>query len=288
MRNALTVDVEEWFQVSNFESAIPRSEWERMPSRVVESTRRLLDLFERHGARATCFVLGWVAERQPALVHEIMERGHQVASHGHAHELVWRIGADRFRADLRRASRALETATGSAPRGYRAPSFSIDRRSPWALEVLASEGFAYDSSIYPVRHPRYGMPAFPRVPRRVRAGAGAEILEFPLTTLRVGPSNLGASGGAWLRLLPPWIPRLAFERMNAAGHPAVLYVHPWEVDPDQPRVRISGWRRAAHYTNLDRTEERLASLLSRFSFGPMEEVLRAAPGVREPAVELPV
>lgn len=285
MRNALTVDVEEWFQVSNFEAAIPRSDWERLPSRVEDSTRRLLDLFERHEARATCFVLGWVAERHPALVREIRERGHDVASHGYGHELLWRLGADRFRDDVRRASRVIEAATGVRPRGYRAPSFSIDERSRWALATLAREGFAYDSSIFPVRHPRYGMPEFPRVPRRVTTGWG-EIVEFPMTTLRVGSANVGASGGAWLRLLPPAVLRIAFERMNAAGQPAVLYVHPWEIDPDQPRVRIGGWKRAAHYTNLGRMEKRLAALLARFSFGPMEAALRDAPGLREEAVEV--
>ena len=285
VKNALTVDVEEWFQVSNFEVAVARETWDALPSRVVASTRRLLDLFERHDARATCFVLGWVAERHPELVAEIRARGHDVASHGYGHELVYRIGRERFDADLARAETALTAAAGERPRGYRAPSFSVDRRSAWALEVLGERGYTYDSSIFPVRHPRYGVPGFPAFPRRLRAGDRRVIAEFPMTTLRAGPVTLGASGGGWLRLLPPQVMHLAFARTNAAGQPAVLYVHPWEVDPGQPRVRIGGWKRVAHYTNLDRTEARLEALLTRFRFAPMEEVLRDAPGMREEPLE---
>ncbi len=279
MRNALTVDVEEWFQVSNFEEAVPRDTWEGLPSRVEDATRRLLDLFERRDARATCFVLGWVAERHPRLVAEIRERGHDVASHGYGHELVYRIGERAFDADLARAEAAIEAAAGARPRGYRAPSFSVDRRSAWALDVLASRGYAYDSSIFPVRHPRYGVPGFPPFPCRVRADRGGTLAEFPMTTLRMGPLALGASGGGWMRLLPPQVLHVAFARANAAGQPAVLYVHPWEIDPEQPRVRIGGWKRAAHYTNLDRTLGRLDALLARFRFAPMDDVLHSAPGV---------
>ena len=286
MTNALTVDVEEWFQVSNFEGVVSREEWDSLPSRVVDSTRRLLDLFDRFDAKATFFVLGWVAERRAELVREIRERGHDLASHGYGHELVYQIGRERFREDLRKSVRAIQEAAGVRPSGYRAPSFSIDRRAAWAFDVLSEEAFTYDSSIFPVKHPRYGVPGFPRAPRRVRAPGGGVLREFPMTTLRVASLNLGASGGAWLRLLPPLVPRIAFARMNAAGEPAVLYVHPWELDPEQPRLRVSAAKRIAHYTNLASTERRLAGLLERFPFGTMEEALRGAPGLAEEPVEV--
>jgi polysaccharide deacetylase family protein (PEP-CTERM system associated) len=286
MTNALTVDVEEWFQVSNFDGVVTRGEWDAMPSRVEASTRRLMDLFERFDVCATFFVLGWVAERRADLVREIRTRGHDVASHGYNHELVYRLGRARFEEDLRKSVRAIEDVTGVRPSGYRAPSFSIDRRVPWAFDVLAAEGFTYDSSIFPVKHPRYGVPDFPRAPRRIRTLSGATLREFPMTTLRLPGFNVGASGGAWLRVLPPLAVRTAFARMNAAGQPAVLYVHPWEVDPDQPRLRVGLLKRLAHYTNLARTEARLASLLERFPFGTMEQALRHAPDLAQEPIEV--
>lgn len=279
MKNALTVDVEEWFQVSNFDRVVPRSDWDSMASRVEDSTRRLLDLFDETGARATCFVLGWVAERHPELVREIARRGHEIASHGYGHELVYAIGRERFAEDLRRSVQVLTDAVGEAPRGYRAPSFSIDHRSLWALDVLAEQEFHYDSSLYPVRHPRYGVPSFPRFPLRVRTQEGAEIREFPLTTLRLGGRNLGAAGGGYLRLLPLAVLETAFRRANRQGQPAVLYIHPWEVDPGQPRIPVQGLGRFTHYTNLSRTEDRLRRVLRQFEFAPMREVLQQAPGM---------
>jgi polysaccharide deacetylase family protein (PEP-CTERM system associated) len=276
VRNALTVDVEDWFQVSNLDSVVRRAEWERYPSRVTGNTRRLLDLFEAHRVKATFFVLGWVAERRPDLVGEIAGAGHEVACHGYGHDLVYSLGRRGFEQDLDRSVAAIEAAAGVRPRGYRAPSFSIDHRSLWAFEVLVDRGFTYDSSVYPVRHPRYGIPSFPRVPRRVRTAAGEEIREFPMTTLRILGGNIGASGGGYLRLLPLAVVETAFARMNGAGHPAVLYVHPWEVDPEQPRLKPKGLGRITHYANLARTEGRLGRLLRRFDFGTMEESLAAA------------
>jgi polysaccharide deacetylase family protein (PEP-CTERM system associated) len=286
VRNALTVDVEDWFQVSNFDHVVRRDEWDRYPSRVVANTRRLLDIFDETGARATCFVLGWVAERFPELIAEIRERGHDIASHGFLHELVHTIGPDRFARDVERSVEAIERACGVRPIGYRAPSFSIGRRSLWALEILAAHGFEYDSSVYPVRHPRYGIPAFSRTPCRVRTPSGAEIREFPLTTLRVLGRNLGASGGAYLRILPPAVLRRAFRAMNARGEPAVLYIHPWEVDPDQPRIKTGNWGGLTHYANLRGTAGRLRGLLSSFRFAPMAEALRGAPGLAGSPVEV--
>ena len=284
--NALTVDVEDWFQVSNFDHIVRRDEWDRYPSRVVANTRRLLDLFDETGAKATCFVLGWVAERFPDLIGEIRERGHDIASHGYHHELVHSIGRDRFADDLQRSVRVIERASGARPRGYRAPSFSIDHRSLWAFDVLAEQGFDYDSSVYPVHHPRYGIPTFSRTPCRVRTPAGSELREFPLTTLRVLGRNVGASGGAYLRILPLGMLRSAFRTMNDAGRPAVLYIHPWEVDPDQPRLKTGRWGGITHYANLRGTAGRLRELLGEFRFAPMEEALRAAPDLNAPPVEV--
>jgi polysaccharide deacetylase family protein (PEP-CTERM system associated) len=284
--NALTVDVEDWFQVSNFDSIVDRADWDRYPSRVEANTRRLLDLFDAHDARGTFFVLGWVAERFPGLVRDIAARGHRVASHGHSHRLVYDLGPERFAEDLDRSIDAIGAATGERPTGYRAPSFSVDHRSMWAFDVLAAKGFAFDSSVFPVRHPRYGIPGFSRVPRRVRTAAGAELDEFPMTTLRVLGRNIGAAGGGWLRLLPLAVLETAFRRMNAAGQPAVLYLHPWEIDPDQPRLAVRGLGRLTHYTNLARTEARLERVLRRFRFVPMDEALAGAPGLAQPPVEV--
>lgn len=270
---ALTVDLEEYFQVSNFDRVIAREDWDALPSRVGDSTRRLLDAFDAADSRATFFSLGWVAERHPALLREIAERGHELACHGYSHELVYDLDPERFRADLRRARAAIEDATGKAIEGYRAPSYSITRDSLWALDVLAEEGFRWDSSVFPIRHHRYGIPGFPRHPLRLSLRGGASLLEFPLTTVQLGPLTLPVAGGAYLRFLPFGLFRRAFERVVAQGRPALLYLHPWEVDPDQPRQDV-GWRiRVNHYYNLARTEDRLRRLLARFRFAPLGRVL---------------
>jgi polysaccharide deacetylase family protein (PEP-CTERM system associated) len=279
LKNALSVDVEDWFQVSNFDTVVPRDSWDSLPSRVERNTRRLLDLFDAANARGTFFVLGWIAERYPDLVGEIGRRGHELASHGFGHELVYRLTPQAFASDLAHARSAIVEASGWIPRGYRAPSFSIDRRSFWAFDVLAREGYAYDSSIFPVRHPRYGVPEFSRTPVRVRTRSGQVVAEFPLTTWRVAGRNVGAAGGGYLRLLPLCVLERAFGSMNESGEPACLYVHPWEIDPEQPRIAVKGLGRFTHYTNLDKTEGRLKRLLSKFAFAPMEECLRDSPGI---------
>lgn len=274
-RHALTVDLEEYFHVSNFADRIEPERWPSLPSRVEDATRRLLDRFDEHACRATFFALGWVAERQPKLVAEIVARGHELACHGYRHELVHALGPQRFREDLRRARRAIEDAAGAAVAGYRAPSYSVTARSLWALAILAEEGFRYDSSIFPVRHPSYGIPGFTGELVRLDLGGGLSIVEFPLTTTRVGPWNLPVAGGAYLRLLPAPLFRWGFRRAVRSGRPAVLYLHPWEIDPDQPRLR-AGWQvRVRHYRNLDRTEERLGRLLAQTPFDTMGGVIEA-------------
>jgi polysaccharide deacetylase family protein (PEP-CTERM system associated) len=275
--NALTVDLEEWFQVSAFERLIDRREWAAWESRVERSTDRLLGLLDRRGVRATFFVLGWIAEHRPALVQRVAGAGHEVASHGYDHRLLGDLGGpEAFREDLRRTARVLEAAAGVPPEGYRAPSFSLSRETPWAHRVLAEEGYRYSSSVFPVRHDRYGIPDFPRHPVSVATAPGRRIWEFPMTTWRVLGWSVPAAGGGWLRALPPFVMHRGIAAANAAGWPAVVYLHPWEVDPDQPEVpgasRMARWR---HRVNLGRTVQRLERLLDRFAFAPMGEVLRA-------------
>jgi len=271
--NALSVDLEEYFQVSNFDRVIDRSAWGALPSRVEAATERLLDLFDATRSTATFFVLGWVAERHPGLVRGIRDRGHEIACHGYGHELVYEIGVDRFRTDLARARTAIEDATGSRVMGYRAPSYSVTDRSLWALDVLAEEGFTFDSSIFPIRHHRYGIPDFARRPVRLRLPAGRSIVEFPLTTVRVGPLTLPLAGGAYLRFFPATLFRWGLRRNERARTPNVLYLHPWEIDAGQPVQDVSLRVRVNHYYNLSRMESKLRALLERFRFRTLGAVV---------------
>ncbi len=286
--NALSVDLEEYFQVSNFDHVIARDRWGELPSRVAEATERLLAAFEETGNRATFFVLGWIAERHQTLLRRIAACGHEIACHGYGHDLVYDLGPERFREDLRRAKAATEDALGVALRGYRAPSYSITDRSLWALRILAEEGFEFDSSIFPIRHHRYGIPGFARTPVRLDLGDGLALREFPLTTLRLGPLTLPLAGGAYLRFLPAALFHWGLGRLEAAEQPTVLYTHPWEVDPAQPRQAV-GWKvRLNHYYNLGRTEDRLRGLLARFRFAPLRDVLdRLDQRGRLPDLQLP-
>ena len=254
-----------------FACTIPRAAWDSLPRRVEANTERLLALFERAGVQATFFTLGWVAERHPALIRRIVAAGHELASHGHGHELVDRLGEAAFRADVRRARAVLENAGGVAVGGYRAPTFSIGARTPWAFDVLAGEGYRYSSSLYPVRHDLYGSPDAPRLPHRVAGGA---LWEFPMTTLALFGRNLPVAGGGWFRLLPYPLFRAALRRCHAAEQrPSVFYTHPWEIDPGQPRVAGAPARaRFRHYTGLAATERRLGRLLRDFAWDRMDRV----------------
>ena len=271
--NALTIDVEDYFQVSAFDSSVARSEWHRFESRVCRNTERLLRIFDDADVRATFFVLGWVAERFPALISQIRLLGHEVASHGFEHRLVYEMTPEEFRSDLRRARAALEAAAGTSVLGYRAPSYSVTAESTWALDVLIEEGYAYDSSIYPIRHDRYGIPTWPRPIQRVEREAGS-IWELPGSTIRWAGANLPIGGGGYFRLLPYAWTRFGIRRLNGEERqPAIFYLHPWEIDPDQPRIPARGLSRLRHYRNLAKTEERLTRLLGEFKFGPVREVL---------------
>lgn len=271
MLHALTIDVEEHFQVHGFETVIDRSAWDDHPSRVVANTRRILDILADHDVKGTFFILGWVADRHPHLVEEIATQGHEVASHGYWHEIVYRQTPDEFAADLRLSLDAITQAfAGARPVGYRAPSFSIASQSLWALDVLRDHGFTYDSSIFPlVAHDRYGISGANRFANRIDGG----LWEFPVSTIRLGKQNWPVAGGGYFRLFPLWITRQAIRHLNSQGHPAVIYLHPWEFDPDQPRItdapRLSRFR---HYVNIHKTESRLRSLLNEFEFAPMSEV----------------
>lgn len=271
--NAMSIDVEDYFQVSAFDRVVPRSAWDSMESRVSGNTTRLLDLFDEFGVRATFFVLGWVAERQPALVREIVRRGHEVASHGYGHQLVYDLTPEAFRADVRRAKQVLEDAAGQAVAGYRAPSYSITARSMWALDVLIDEGYRYDSSIFPIRHDRYGVPGAPRHPYEIDR-PGGRIVEAPPATIAIGSMTLPVAGGGYFRLLPyRWTER-GLTRLNRREQkPAVFYLHPWEIDPAQPRLPANWLGRFRHYRNLHTTEGRLRRLLRDFRFAPMRDCL---------------
>jgi polysaccharide deacetylase family protein (PEP-CTERM system associated) len=272
--NALTVDVEDYFHVSALAPSIDRDSWASRESRVVGNTKRLLELFDQFGARGTFFVLGWVAERHPQLVKDIAVRGHEIACHGLSHRLVYEQSPEEFREESRRSKRLLEDITGAAVLGYRAASYSIVRRSLWALDTLVELGFAYDSSIFPVRHDRYGMPDAERMPHRLATPAGKAIVEWPLSTARVFGVKLPVSGGGYFRLLPYWLTRRGLKSINdREARPFIFYLHPWEIDPAQPRVSAGWLSRFRHYTNLHKCEARLRQLLQEFRFGTVRDGL---------------
>lgn len=275
--NAMTIDVEDYFHVSNFAATVDRASWNTRESRVEANTDRLLELFDRAGVRATFFVLAWVAERVPALVRRISDGGHEVASHGYAHRLIYDQTPDAFRDDVRVAKRLLEDTSGQAVEGYRAPSFSVTARSLWALDVLIEEGYTYDSSIFPIHHDRYGIPDAERHAGIVRRPGGT-IVEVPASTVRVAGMNLPIGGGGYFRLLPYQWTRWGMRRVNATeAAPTVFYLHPWEIDPGQPRLAASWLGRLRHYRNLHETEARLERLLRDFPFGTMRSLIQGVP-----------
>lgn len=278
--NALTIDVEDWFQVGAFEGVIDRSAWEGCAFRVEANTDRALDLFARHDVRATFFILGWVAERAPGLVRRIAAAGHEVASHGYDHQRVFAMTADSFRADLARTRAILEDATGVRVTAYRAPSFSIDRRTPWAHRILAEEGYAYSSSVAPIAHDHYGWLDAPRF--AFRPLADSPLVELPVTTARLAGRRLAAAGGGFFRLLPYPVSRWAIGQVNREGQAAMTYFHPWEIDPGQPRIAAPFRSRVRHYTNLAQMEGKLDRLLGDFRWGRMDAMLAAMNAARIP------
>jgi polysaccharide deacetylase family protein (PEP-CTERM system associated) len=270
----MTIDVEDYFHVSVFDGLVPRADWSQLESRVCANTERMLEVLD--GTQGTFFVLGWVAERFPSLVRTIARAGHEIASHGFAHRLVYDQTPAAFRDDVRRAKSELEAAAGLEVVGYRAPSYSVTPQSLWALDVLIEEGYRYDASIFPIRHDRYGIPVSPRHPYLLERIAG-NILEAPASTTRLGPFNLPIAGGGYFRLLPYAWTRWGISRLNRREkRPAIFYLHPWEIDPGQPRLHAGLLSRLRHYRNLDKTEGRLRQLLSDFRFASLKAVLSDA------------
>jgi len=273
----MTVDVEDYFHVSGFADRISPREWADFPSRVVASTQRILRLLDRHQTPATFFVLGWVAERFPELVREIQRSGHEIGCHSFWHRLVYDLSPDEFRADLVASRDVLQEITGEPVRLYRAPSFSITRKSLWALEILAEEGFTGDSSIYPVYHDRYGIPDADPAPHRIETPAGT-INEYPGAALQLGPLRLPISGGGYFRLYPFCFSRFCLDRYSRqSNRPFVFYIHPWEVDPEQPRLPGRFLSRFRHYQNLHTTEHKLNALLPQFRFATLTDSLASMP-----------
>ena len=274
MRNALSVDVEDWFQVGAFEKVIDKADWDSLAPRVERNTDAVLALFGESGVKGTFFTLGWVAQRYPALIRRIVEQGHELASHGWDHQRVFTMDAAQFRADLARSRKVLEDAGGVAVTGYRAPSFSIDKRTPWAHPVLAEEGYAYSSSVAPVRHDHYGWPEAPRF--AFRPVADAALIEVPVTVADVGGRRL-ATGGGFFRLFPAALTTYAIRQGAGEGHPAVFYFHPWEIDPGQPGVANAPVRsKLRHYSRLGAMAGKLRTLIRRHDWGRMDSVVAEA------------
>jgi polysaccharide deacetylase family protein (PEP-CTERM system associated) len=275
MLNALSCDVEDWFQVGAFEKVISKRDWDGLDQRVERNADAVLALFDEAGVKGTFFTLGWVAARYPALVRRIAEAGHEVASHGWDHDRVFTLAPDAFRADLRRAHTAIAEAAGAAPKGYRAPSFSIDARTPWAHEILAEEGYSYSSSVAPIAHDHYGWREAPRF--AFRPLAGADLVELPVTTVEFAGRRLAAGGGGFFRLLPYRFSSWAIHRVNEAeGRPAVFYFHPWEIDPGQPRVAGAPLSsRLRHYSRIPAMRGKLLKLLGDHAWGRTDSVVAA-------------
>jgi polysaccharide deacetylase family protein (PEP-CTERM system associated) len=274
VKNAFTVDVEDYFQVEGFASAIDRSSWEGFRTRVRGSTSLLLDLLAAHGVHATFFVLGWVARKHPEIVRQIVASGHEVASHGMSHRLIYTQTPEEFRRETRDSKALLEDLAQKPVAGYRAATYSITRSSLWALDILCEEGFRYDSSIFPMRHDRYGIADAEPEPHVLTTPGGSRLVEFPISVLRYAGAKIPIAGGGYFRLFPYRFSRWALRKLNARKQEFVFYIHPWEVDPEQPRVDEAGaLSRFRHYLNLDRCAARLGRLLDDFEFDTMYSVL---------------
>jgi polysaccharide deacetylase family protein (PEP-CTERM system associated) len=274
IRNALTVDVEDYFHVSAFAGSINRNNWDSHSLRVEKNTGRLLELFDQHGVKATFFVLGWLAERVPGLVREIADQGHEVGCHGYSHRLVYEQKPEEFREETLRSKSMLEDTVQAPVRGYRAASFSITDASRWALDILAEAGFVYDSSIFPVHHDRYGIPGASQYPYLLQTPAGQPLAEFPLSTVEIFGFRLPMAGGGYFRFYPYLLTKAGLKWINTRGNqPFVFYLHPWEIDQDQPRISASWLSQFRHYNNLEKCESRLRQLMKDFQFTTAWDVL---------------
>jgi polysaccharide deacetylase family protein (PEP-CTERM system associated) len=274
MLNALTIDVEDYYHVAGFASVIQPRDWEQYESRVERNVDRLMAILDEYRTRATFFILGWVAERHPHLPRAIQECGHEVASHGYAHQCIYTQTPEQFREETRRSRQILEDTIGRPILGYRAASYSITQQSLWALEILREEGFLYDSSIFPIHHDRYGIPGYSRFCRIIDGREGKGLVEFPPSTVRLVGANIPIAGGGYFRIYPYAFTRWGIRHLNTTERqPAVVYLHPWEIDPQQPRIPAKAFSRFRQYFNLDQTATRLIRLLQDFTFGTMASVL---------------
>jgi polysaccharide deacetylase family protein (PEP-CTERM system associated) len=274
--NAFSIDVEDYFHVEALAPSIPRADWSKMEYRCEASMQKLLELMAEHGVRGTMFVLGWVAERSPQLVREIVRAGHEVACHGFSHRLIYKQDREEFFQETARAKKLLEDQAGKPVLGYRAASFSIIEQSMWALDCLIDLGFTYDSSVFPVRHDRYGMPNAELAPYKITAPSGRSIVEFPMSVATLGNLRVPVSGGGYFRILPYAVTRAGLRQINRSRRqPFMFYLHPWEIDPEQPRIAASRFSRFRHYTNLARCEGRLRRLMTDFRFSTVRQVLAA-------------
>jgi len=275
IQNALTVDVEDYFQVSAFAKSVNQSDWDSYPLRVEKNTQRLMDMFDEAQVKATFFVLGWVAEKNRSLINEIAERGHEVACHGFSHQLIYNQSREVFREETIRSKSLLEDIVQAPVRGYRAASYSITRDSLWALDILAEAGFDYDSSIFPVRHDRYGIPGAKEVPHILQTPQGHSLVEFPLSTAKIFNYKLPIAGGGYFRLYPYMLTRAGLRQVNSHQQPFIFYLHPWEIDPDQPNIEAGWFSRFRHYNNLEKCESRLQRLMKDFQFDTAWQVLNS-------------
>ncbi|MCG7900936.1 polysaccharide deacetylase [Candidatus Thiodiazotropha endoloripes] len=273
--NAITVDVEDYYQVSAFNKQITKAEWESYESRVYDNTHRILKIFDDSNIKGTFFVLGWVAERNKKLINEISELGHEVACHGYSHDLVYNQTPETFLEETKQSKAIIEDIIGRPIKGYRAASYSITEKSLWALDILTECGFSYDSSIFPIMHDRYGIPGAKTMPHRLKTEKGNEIIEFPLSTVGVAKRRLPVSGGGYFRLFPYWLSKAGLNRVNRNDQmPFIFYMHPWEIDEGQPKIKSSRLSEFRHYNNIDKFESRLLKLIRDFEFSTVSDVLQ--------------
>ncbi len=273
MKNVLTVDVEEWFHPEAVQNQFPPETWDKQEKRVEPLIDKLLDLFAQYNARATFFVLGWVAERNPQIVKNIVAAGHEIASHSYSHRMVTRMTPEEFDEDLKKSVQVLQDISGKKVRGFRAPTFSITKQNLWAFDILIQNGLEYDSSIYPIWHDRYGIPDAPRSPFLFQGQNGQQIAEFTMPTIQIGSKNLPFGGGGYLRLLPLWFTMFGIRRFNNEGQSAIIYMHPWEFDPEQPRLPMGKLQSFRHYGKIKHNFAKLTHLLKTFDWMAMEDYL---------------
>ncbi len=268
MKNIFSVDVEEYFQVEAFSNFIEKNEWDRYPSRVEEATNRLLQILECQHVQGTFFILGWLAERHPGLVKKIADMGHEVGSHGYGHTMITKMKQDEFREDIRKSKKMLEDLTNKEIMGYRAPTFSIVEKTSWAHEILLEEGYSYSSSVYPIHHDRYGWPKFGLSPREVAISRNGGLWEIPLSVVDAGCIRIPHGGGGYLRLYPLSITKAFMRKLNRDEKPVIVYIHPWELDPDQPEIQVPFFTRIRHYQGIAGMERKLIGVLKSGEFGP--------------------